>query len=146
MEKWGNLPQGSVDIAKKSEAREFTRSYLIQFAEEVAKEVEQERALKETQLDLDKLRWPVSLSINKMNGEIILDLMAVIDRMGRYYFRVQDVNKDWFVPGYKVERISTNSVSSNPSKAFVSETILEVTPLFIGEQEVAIQVSTSKDS
>jgi hypothetical protein len=143
MEKWGYLPEGSVDKVNEDKLKNATQETLKALANDLAIEVEKEHALRETVLDLERLKWPVSrISIFKPDpepGEMVSylaeDLVAMVDRMGRYFFRLQDVNKDWFVPGYHLRR-------GDP--AFAPETILQSQVLFIGEQGVCVQVSTDR--
>lgn len=139
MEKWGFLEEGSSDLAAgKAEALERAtvekdvRETLIKMAERIGHDVDTLRRSRETMLDLNQLRWPASVFVSKPDGSspsAVLD--ALIDRMGRYYFRSQDVNVKWFVPGYLITRNGN-----------VPETILEVSELFLGDQVVAVQVST----
>lgn len=143
LEKWGNLPEGSAELVKDDALRNATKEQLTKLGEELGDEVEKLRALKETQLDLDQLRWPTTASIRDGNGEYkAIDLSAVIDRMGRLYFRHQDVDAAWFVPGFTIERWSVHKGSTG--KELLKEQILEVTPLFIDELPVCFQVTVHR--
>lgn len=136
MERWGVLEEGASELAKKATLKDATREELIKFAEEVGEEVEKERKLKETMFDLNQLRWPVAICFGEHPGEPLTSgpIQALIDRMGRYYFRPQDMKSGWLVPG----RFIVRNVEGAFSKR---ETILEVSELFIGDQVAAIQVS-----
>ncbi len=142
LERWGNLPEGSTELLKNDTLQNATRAHLEQFAADLADEVASE--LKETNLDLDKLRWPVMVAIrDQYKSQIAYDVSAVIDRMGRYFFRAQDVDTSWFIPGFTLIR---DGKKDRGMTRVEYETILEATTLFSGEQAVAIQVSTSKDA
>jgi hypothetical protein len=136
MEKWGVLDEGSADLAKKATLKDATREELIQFAEDIGEEVDKQRRLKETMLDLNHIRWPVKLTLvgrNEAGGhQPVSSFTAVVDRMGRFYFRPQEVKpyeKD-FIPGRHLMNDDTQTM-----------TILEVTPLYVGDDLAAIQVS-----
>ena len=133
MEQWGYLEPGSAEKANEGALKNATKDTLNKLAEDLAGEVEREYVLKETHLDLERIRWPVTVSTirNSQGDEVAKNVSAVIDRMGRYYFRAQDANPDWFVPGFVFERLNG-----------LSETVLEKQILFINETPVCIQVST----
>ena len=131
LERWGSLPEGSSELLKNETLKDATKEQLQKFAEDLANEVATAHALKETNLDLDRLRWPVEVAVlDQYKSQIAGKVTAVIDRMGRYFFRIQDVKKEWFVPGFVIVR--------GDSK----ETILESDALFVGSEAVAIQVTT----
>jgi hypothetical protein len=131
LERWGNLPEGSVELLNNETLKNATREQLQKFAEDLANEVSKAHDMRETNLDLDRLRWPVEVSVLDQYKSCIADkVTAVIDRMGRYFFRVQDVKKEWFTPGFTIVRGNSK------------ETILESDTLFIGSDAVAIQVTT----
>lgn len=137
MEQWGYLPDGSADKVKEDALKGATQATLRDLANNLAVEVEKEHALRETYLDLERIRWPadvVGITIGSGEVEVALagKLPAVMDRMGRYYFRIQDVKEEWFVPGYILHR----------EKA--EEKILQSQVLYIGEQGVCIQVTTDR--
>lgn len=158
MERWGYLPDGSSDLAAgKAEAlmratvEKDVKETLNKLAERIGAEVDSLRRSRETMLDLNHLRWPVE--IDSIRGRYPDDteiadgatkfiaggMTAVIDRMGRYYFRPQDVSREWLRPGFTL----TRKVSPDGKKfIYREETILEVTELSVGEQLAAIQVST----
>jgi hypothetical protein len=142
MEKWGYLPEGAAAIAKDKEniLKNATKEQLTKLAEGIGEEVERKLRLKESMLDLDKIRWPVVVDIWKGTAVVAHKIVGVIDRMGRYYFRPADVQMGWFVPGYTIAR-SVVSGSIDTSKNHI-ETILESTELYLNEQVMAIQVST----
>lgn len=140
MEMWGYLPEGSVEKVNEGKLENATKEQLTQLANDLAVEVEKEHALRETYLDLERLKWPTTIhSISKPVGDELMqnlasDLVALVDRMGRYYFRIQDVKQEWFVPGYFMRRASGE------------EKILQSQVLYVGEQGVCLQVSTDKSS
>jgi endonuclease III-like uncharacterized protein len=128
MERYGMLPEGSADKTKA----EVTREQMGKLAEDLSAAVEREHMLRETSLDLDRLRWPAVVSILSGGQVVVRNLHSIIDRHGRYYFRTQDVNKDWFIPGRILERQGGDD----------KELIVEVSPLYVGEDVVCYQVST----
>lgn len=135
MEKWGVLDEGSADLAKKATLKDATREELIQFAEDIGEEVDKQRRLKETMLDLNHLRWPVKLSLappRGLEGRPVGSFTAVVDRMGRYYFRPQEVR------AFEKDLIPGRQLMNEDAQVM---TILEVTPLYVGEALAAIQVS-----
>jgi hypothetical protein len=140
MERWGYLPEGSADLAVgKAEALERasvekdTREVLTKMAERIGVEVDALRKTRETMLDLSHLRWPATVMIKSTEGLMHVDsIAALIDRMGRFYFRPQDVDLKWLVPGYRILQF--------PSMK--EETILEVTEIYVGDSVAAVQVST----
>ena len=139
MEQWGYLPAGSVEKVDEDKLKNATQETLTKLASDLATEVEKEHALRETYLDLERLRWPAAIeSISKpMLGQpevIATNLVSVVDRMGRYYFRIQDVDKEWFVPGYLLRKNGSD------------EKILQAQVLYVGEQGVCIQVTTDKSA
>jgi len=132
MERYGILEEGASEKVNEDALKSATREQLVRLADELSEEVEKSNILRETALDLERLRWPVKISI--LNGTILTKdgLNAVIDRQGSYYFRAQDVKKEWFVPGYSIRR---EGVAKD-------EMLLESQELFLEETPVCIQVST----
>lgn len=161
MEKYGLLEEGSADKVDEKKLEKATREELIKIADSLAEEVEKEQRMRETYLDLDKLRWPTKVQLvvpapkGSLTGTVPHSwveptgygfsraeprwLSAVRDRMGRYYFRFQDVEKEWFVPGLRLRR------EDGPRDGAFNETILEVNVLDIEQTPVAIQVTTEED-
>ena len=138
MEKWGILEAGAADLTKKATLLDATREQLINFAEEVEEVVEKNRQgrLQETMLDLGRLKWPaVCYTVLKREGSDQFSFSpkvhVLVDRMGRIYFRPQDVDEGMLVPGRELRVEGTRA----------GGTILEVTELFIGDEIAAIQVS-----
>jgi hypothetical protein len=155
MEKYGLLDSGASDKVNEDALKNATREQLMQLADELSDEADRSDVLRETALDLERLRWPALIRIyTPMKGELTSvslpvvvprkvvagDVNAVMDRVGRYYFRIQDVRKDWFVPGYVFERTTPSELT----KEKVLEEVLEVQPLCIGEEVVCYQVTTRK--
>ena len=137
MENFGMLPEGSAE-----KVGEVAKGQMAKMAEELAEAVEREHRIRETALDLDRLRWHVSVTI-KAKGDLIIakDVAAVIDRMGRYYFRPRDVDAAWFVPGRMIVRCISDHGSAGADKR-LRETIVESQPLYSGDHIAAIQVAT----
>lgn len=162
LEKWGNLPSGASELVNQDALKEATKETLVKLSEELAEEVEKEHILRETYLDLERIRWPVVVNVlrrptpqeieagHMSRGETPLPKMvanglpAVVDRMGRYYFRIQDVKEVWFVPGFVFERRLPNEGSSTVEH-HVLETVLQKQVLYIGETPVCLQVTTEKE-
>jgi methylase of polypeptide subunit release factors len=132
MEKYGLLEAGSTEKVNEDALKGATKEQLEKLAEGLAVEAEREFALKETMLDLNQLKWPTTVRVIDDQGIKSAPIESLIDRMGRFYFREQDVNIKWFVPGYGIERVG-----------MVPQTIIEVTELFVGDQVAAIQVAVS---
>lgn len=144
---WGFLPEGSDKVAetKSKELANAPREKLVALADSIAEEVEKDRKLRETMLDLNQLRWPTKVRITPAVGvEVAFNpartFYAMIDRMGRLYFRPADVKKAWLQPGFILTRENADDPLAGP--ALRSETILEVTELYTGDEVAAIQVST----
>lgn len=140
MEQWGLLPEGSVDKTKEDALKNATKEELLKLAEDLATEAERAHLIRETSLDLDRIRWPAEVNIIAKGEYVAQSVQAVVDRMGRYYFRSQDVQPEWFVPGYVVKR----KVAEGNALTFTEEYITESQMLFVGEQPVCIQVTTKK--
>jgi hypothetical protein len=152
MERWGLLDEGSSDMAKQAMLKNRGREQLMKFADSIEEELEKARKLRETNLDLNQLKWPVEIFAIRAvanpdhpelgpNGTQFLagGIHAVIDRLGRYYFRPQEVQAKWLVPGFIIER---EVAPDGRKKLLKGETILEVSELYVGDQVAAIQVST----
>lgn len=136
MERWGMLPEGSAEVAPEV-IRRLAREQLSRLADELEEEIEREVALRETKLDLDRLRWPVVVDVFHADRELakFLSLKGVTDRMGKYYFRAEDVRfEDAIVPGMWVV-LHTGGAPEDP------EEVLEVQPLYVGEAVVCLQVT-----
>lgn len=141
LERWGNLPEGSSELLKNETLKDATKEQLQKFAEDLANEVATAHILKETNLDLDRLKWPIEVSVlDQYKAQIACKVTAVIDRMNRYFFRIQDVKKEWFTPGFTIVR---NDPHNNELR---KETILEADTVFVGPDPVAIQVTTRLDN
>lgn len=143
LEKWQALPEGSAELAegKAERLQVVTQEVLTQFAEDVGEEVEKQRRLRETSLDLATMKWPVNAMIANPLGDVTMFVSGLVDRFGRYFFRPQDVMKEWFIPGYKLCRQAPSSMQG-AEIGTLTETIIEVSELYVGDQVIAIQVST----
>lgn len=137
LEKWGNLPEGSAELVKDVDFQKVTREQLAQLGEELGDEVEKLRTLKETQLDLEQMRWPTAVTLE---GDF--EVPAVIDRMGRLYFRVQDVKEEWLIPGHHTERQVLDKELGR--KVVIKEQILESSMLYTDEVPVCFQVTVHR--
>ena len=105
MEMWGYLPEGASEKVKEDELKGATQEKLTNLAKDLADEIEKEHHLRETYLDLERLRWPATVCIYKPDKTLVVSgVTGLMDRMGRFYFRIQDVDQNWFVPGYALER------------------------------------------
>lgn len=141
MEVWGYLPGGAAEKVNEDALKDATQEKVANLARELAVEVEKEHSLRETYLDLERIKWPAQVRLNPPSGVspgvlLPLSLMnAVVDRMGRYYFRIQDVNPEWFVPGFTLSQ-------TTPTGDLKYERIYQSQVLYIGEQGVCVQVST----
>lgn len=138
MERFGILEEGASEKVDENVLKNATREKLVAITESLAVEVEREHKIRETYLDLERLRWPVRVSVYPSQDSSTTlrpgdPISAVIDRQGRYYFRYQDVNVSWFVPGYELMREGKK------------ETILEAQTLYIEDKPVAVQVTTQVD-
>ena len=143
MERWGTLPEGAAALAKEPKLKDATREQLMKFAEDIGDEVEKKAKLRESMLDLNQIRWPAKVSIfrtGQLGEEIVADMLScVIDRMGRYYFRVDDVDTKWFVPGFWIQR-HMNVLSKAPPV----EEILEADIIYLEEHPICVQVTTRR--
>jgi hypothetical protein len=147
MERWGTLPEGSTQYVNNDALKEATRAQLTQLTEKIAVEVEKRRRIRETNLDLNRLRWPINVYISdtstKRTGsrdewlrflnESHSKFTAMRDRMGRYFFRPDDlrITRSKVVPGFYIINADTGA----------EEVVAEVDALYVGEDVAAIQVS-----
>lgn len=141
MERWGYLRPGSAEQVNENALKDATKAQLTKLAEELDDEIDAELRRRETRLDLDKLRWPVEVDLVTSSGvHVSMKTPAVVDRVGRYYFRMEDVDPEWFVPGYLLKRTQRVKTSSWETKLVVEE-VLEATVLYSGESAVCVQVT-----
>lgn len=143
MEKTGMLPEGAADSVQEDALKDATKEHLATLTESLAVELEKEHAIRETHLDLERIRWPAVVDIWAVNADqsleksLVIELPAAMDRMGRYFFRFDDVKAEWFVPGYRIYR-------KTAGRETVHETILESQPLYINDVPICIQVTVMK--
>jgi hypothetical protein len=149
MEIWGYLPHGASESVNEGALADATQEKLKNLAKDLGNAIEKEHHLRETYLDLERLRWPATVYIGfpkeAYNGGSKLTttlahttpLQAVMDRMGRYYFRIQDVDEKWFVPGFILSRESPRGLRE--------EMITQSQVLYSGVQGICVQVSTDTD-
>lgn len=129
MEKYQLLPEGAAEQVKDA-----TREQMTKIVNEVVELSEKDHIVKETRFDLERLRWPARIHTSMPstpNKQHSPWLDVVVDRMGRYYVRMQDFKEEWFIPGFLLY----------PSGQPVQE-ILEVQKLFIDETPVCVQIAT----
>jgi hypothetical protein len=133
MEQFGLLEPGASDLVNEGALKDATKAQMAKLAEDLAVTVEREHKIKETYLDLERIRWParVSIGIDLELGSKTAIIDCVMDRHGRYFFRWQDVDSSWFVPGRRLFREGFGT----------HEMIIEATPLYIDDKPVAIQVT-----
>jgi hypothetical protein len=137
MEAMGLLPEGAAEVVNEEGLKGKTKAQLMAFAEDIGEEVEREHKIRETFLDLDRLRWPAVVHVYHLaNGFSSPEMNAVIDRQGRYYLRFQDVDPSLFTPGFSLRRKGADR----------PETILESQVLYIEDTPVCVQVSTRVES
>lgn len=151
LEKWGNLPEGASELADNQELRDATREQLESFASELAEQVSDEHVLRETNLDLNHLKFPTMVDVLPRTSSRpgpdesgVLQIMGMEDRMGRLYFRSQEVSKTWFVPGFILSKVGFVKELNRRVERFFR--ILEVTTLFVGDDEIALQISVEEIS
>lgn len=143
MEKWGYLPPGSAERFKEF-MEVLPKGDVNKWAEELADELGKEHQVRETNLDLSRLKWPVTLSIKtKEKKQVAYQINGVIDSFGRYYFRIQDVKETWFVPGYKICRDNPGEGIENGTG--LQETISEKQILYLDDVPVCLQVTVLKE-
>jgi hypothetical protein len=143
MEQWGYLEPGSAEKVNENALKDATRETLSKLANDLAVEVDKEHVLRETHLDLERIRWPADIAgiYQPAVGQpiaVVKNLSAVVDRMGRYYFRFDDVKEEWFVPGFIIERKIGDDFIRR-------ETVTEKQVLFIDETPICVQVSTMRE-
>lgn len=144
LERWGYLPEGSSEKVNEGALADATRSQLRKLADDLEESLDKELRIRETRLDLDKLRWPTEVDIynRDFNAYVSLKVPAVMDRQGRYYFRIQDVSESWFVVGYHFKRMQRKKEDLSGLLHCVKEEILEVQVLYSGDHPVCVQVTT----
>jgi len=145
LQKWGNLPDGAADLIPDNDPfKDATRDQLTKLAEEIGDEVDKARVLKESQLDLDKLRWPTKVDLFDEKEKLVISQHpALIDRMNRLYFRMEDIKQEWFVPGYRIRRFR-NDLDQPGCVKPVDGRVMESTVLYADDQPVCLQVSSQK--
>lgn len=157
MERWGYLSGGSADKVNEEALKNATREQLTKLAVELDNAVDHELRLRETRLDLEKIKWPTTVDIYRENIVVtreggvtpeVVNLIpvamtcpAVMDRQGRYYFRIDDVQQEWFVIGYFFKR-QQREKGLTGGVVFVREEVLEAQTLFVGDLPVCVQVTT----
>lgn len=147
LERWGNLPNGAADLVKNDALIHATKNQLEKIAEVIGDAVEEMNTIRETRLDLDKIQWPTQVSIlpaepNRPGPtKLIKNIPAVMDRMGRLFFRFQDVREDWFIPGFVLMR--TQHMPNEGVEIAVLEQVLERTTLFAEEKKIVLEVTVA---
>lgn len=146
LEHWGHLPSGAADLVPEDEdhLKKATKAELDTLVEDISVEVEKARILKESQFDLDRLRWPTKVDLYDEKEKLVLSKHpALIDRMNRLYFRMEDIKQEWFVPGFRIRRFR-NDLDQPGCVKPVDGRVTECTVLYADDQPVCIQVSSQK--
>ena len=144
MEQYGMLDPGAAETVNDDALKNATQVQMKKLAEELAVEVEREHKIRETYLDLDRTKFPVTVKIFSRGGHFVTT-SGMVDRHGRYYFRFQDADPNWFTPGFLIEKVPTSAPGGETHDIMLvqpKEMIVEATPLFVDEKPVAYQVST----
>lgn len=133
LEKMGVLPPGASELAQGTDLANATKEALVRLADDLGDLVEKEYGrskIRETHLDLRLLKWPARVDIRKgTSGALVAEgLDAVVDSVGRYYFRHSESEVEWFSPGH---------VLSHGSKSLV---VVECQALYTDETPVCYQV------
>lgn len=147
MERYRMIPDGASEIVREDALKDATQAQLAKLAEDLATEVEKEHRIKETHLDLERIRWPATVRLARAvkgsasNYEtFVQELSAVTDRKGRFYFRMNDVKAEWLTPGYVICQNVPDP--ENPTATVsIAHLILEVQPLYIGDDAICYQVA-----
>lgn len=146
LEQWGYLPSGSSDKVNETELVNASRTKLIDLAESLEQELTEAYKIKESALDLERLKWPVTVDIvtERDNSTVLVAglIPAVVDRYGKYYFRVTD-NKDSDFPLIPGNFIVSNVYKDGEYRK-VRCTITDVTTLYNDDEPICIQVTTEK--
>jgi hypothetical protein len=144
MEHFKMIPDGSAELAKDKEAKlkSSTETELKKLAEDLATEVEKEHKIRETALDLERMKWPCVVDLIQTNGKdsVCVSIAAMSDRWGRYYFRVQDVKAEWLTPGYRLQKL-VRDLNAGDKMVAIQSPILEAQLLYIGDVAACWQVS-----
>jgi len=144
MDRFRMLPEGASQLVRENALKDATQSSLRSLAESLAVEVEKEHKIRETYLDLERIRWPATVTFAEMQKPfdpafplymfLAEDVVGVQDRMGRLYFRIDEVRGPWLKPGNKILRKKAGD------SAMTATTILESQQLFIDDQPACWQV------
>lgn len=70
MERWKYLPEGAAALVNEDALKNATMKQLEKLAMEIGDEIDKEHALRESMVDLDRLKWPASITV-KTDKEII---------------------------------------------------------------------------
>lgn len=136
MEIAGSLPLGSSDRVHENAFSDATSEVLKLFATELG-DLMETKPLKETHLDLKNFKWPITVTIENSRGEEVANTVAVTDSLGNYFFRYDESKKEWFVPGFTIQKKSLNPVD----KDMISESQV----LYVGEEPVCYLVTIISD-
>jgi hypothetical protein len=157
MEKWGTLPEGSIQYINNDSLKNATRQQMQELVEKIGDGVETHRQLRETYFDLDRLKWPAEVEIWRWSGTgpgqrqmLATRFTTVVDRLGRYYFQVADVDRhglSMFRPGlYLVYTVQKQQPEDGGfTAALARRMILESQFLYVGEARATLQVSTAEE-
>ena len=140
---WELIPVGAEKLAPADDPRlKASKETLINLAETIGTAYDKERTRRETYLDLSRLRWPVEVRIFRSENDAVgVTVHPLTDHLGRLYFHMSSVKKEWLIPGMELRR--TVEDLDNPGlRKQVVEQIHQVTILAIGNDPICIQVST----
>lgn len=141
--KMGSLPEDALEQVKEDALKGAPVEVLHKLADDMAGMMEDEQTfIRETHLDLRLLKWPVSgidIYNPKTASYVAQGLTAMVDSMGRYYFRIQDVKESWFVPGYDLRRSKILHEKGGLHEQYASM-IVESQVLYTNEKPVCLQV------
>lgn len=134
-EKMGLVENGATTLVHENAAKEATRETLYKVVSDLEEIIEKDYHIRETYLDLERIRWPATINIKKTKAEepLVKGIAASVDRMGRYYIRMADSKLSWFVVGYLIFKDTPLGV--------MEETITNVQTLYIGSKPACIQIT-----
>lgn len=140
LEQWGSLPDGSTELVKNVTIQDLTEAQLIRLVEDISEELESSLSVKETVLDLDKLQWPVEVSVieydKKGNYRSEAKVSAVEDNMGNMYFRADEAPLKLLIPGNYVCRANVSDLKK-------LQTIASVDPMYMDQTPICYRVTFS---
>jgi len=143
------LPKNSTSVVNEETLKNATREQLLKLTEELANVVVEHQKVRETSLDINKLKWPtiIEIVVNRENSSpkavITKQIPALIDTVGRLFIRYDEVKESWFRPGFILERKAHKGVDK---KITITEVILESDIFYVGEKPVCIQLTVRQEN